>query len=104
MLTPKQKQILEFVDKFIKENNYAPSYREIAEHFGFSSVATVAEHIDNLKSKGYLSQDDSGYRSLKLIEVEIDQDNSLFGGLAIPLMGAIQAGHPIEAIRTSDTL
>lgn len=103
MLTPKQKQILGFIENFIKENEYAPSYREIADHFGFSSVATVAEHVENLKLKGYLSTDDSGYRSLKVVGVEIDQDSN-FLGMAIPLLGAIQAGKPIEAIRTSETL
>lgn len=103
MLTPKQKKILDFVEGFIKENDYAPSYREIADHFEFSSVATVAEHIDNLKNKGYLSSDQSSYRSLKVTGVEIEPVGSLLG-LTIPLMGAIQAGKPIEAVRTSETL
>ncbi len=104
MLTPKQKQILEFIEKFVEENDYSPSYREIAENFGFSSVATVAEHVDNLKNKGYLSHDETGYRSLKVVGVEIDREGSLFDGFSIPLMGAIQAGKPIEAIRTSESL
>lgn len=101
MLTPKQKQILDFIESFIKENDYAPSYREIAEHFGFSSVATVAEHVDNLKTKGYLANDD-GYRSLRVIGVEVEGD-SIFAG-NVPLLGAIQAGKPIEAVKTSETL
>ncbi len=103
MLTPKQKQILDYIQGFIKENDYAPSYREIADHFEFSSVATVAEHIENLKSKGYLTSDESSYRSLKVTGVEIEHDGS-FLGFTIPLMGAIQAGKPIEAVRTSETL
>ena len=103
MLTPKQKQILDFIEQFIAENSYAPSYREIADQFGFSSVATVAEHVDNLKNKGYLSSDQSSYRSLKVTGVEVDMVGSILG-LSVPLMGAIQAGKPIEAIRTSETL
>lgn len=103
MLTPKQKQILDFIQGFITENDYAPSYREIADHFEFSSVATVAEHVDNLKNKGYLSSDDSTYRSLKVTGVEIEKTGSFLGFL-IPLMGTIQAGKPIEAVRTSETL
>lgn len=102
MLTPKQKQILEFIEKFIKVNDYAPSYREIADHFNFNSVATVAEHIENLKLKGYLARDDSGYRSLKPIEV--DEINSELMGFSVPLAGTIQAGRPIEALRTNETL
>ncbi len=101
MLTPKQKQVLDFIEKFTKENDYAPSYREIAENFGFSSVATVAEHVENLKLKGYLRSDD-GYRSLRVVGVEVEP-GSAFSGHA-PLLGAIQAGKPIEAVRTSETL
>lgn len=102
MLTPKQKQILEFIEKFIRENDYAPSYREIADYFGFSSVATVAEHVENLKQKGFLTNDESGYRSLKL--VEIDEAGSQWLGFTIPLLGGIQAGKPLEAVQTSETL
>ena len=104
MFTPKQKQVLEFIEKYLEVNGYAPSYREIADHFGFSSVATVAEHIENLKLKGYLSTEESGYRALKPIEpIQVNGD-SIFSGFSIPLFGAIQAGRPIEAIRTSETL
>lgn len=103
MLTPKQKQILEYIEQFISENDYAPSYREIADHFGFSSVATVAEHIENLRLKGYLSNSDTGYRSLKVTNVDVEPDSALFSFI-IPLLGSIRAGKPIEAIRTSESL
>lgn len=104
MLTPKQKSVLEFIEKYLEVNGYAPSYREIADHFGFSSVATVAEHVENLKLKGYLASEESGYRSLKPVEpVEVNGD-SVFSGFSIPLFGAIQAGKPIEAVRTSESL
>lgn len=102
MLTPKQKQILEFIEQFIEENGYSPSYREIAESFGFSSVATVAEHVENLRLKGYLSSD-AGYRSLQVKEVDVKADTS-FDLLSVPLLGAIQAGKPIEAVKTNETL
>lgn len=104
MLTPKQKQILGFVEEFVKKNDYSPSYREIADHFGFSSVSTVAEHIENLKLKGYLAADDSSYRSLRVTGIEVDHESSALFSIAVPLMGAIQAGKPIEAIRTAETL
>lgn len=103
MLTPKQKLILDFIEQFINENDYAPSYREIAENFGFSSVATVAEHIENLRLKGYLANQDTGYRSLKVTNVDIEPESGLFA-VSVPLLGAIRAGKPIEAVRTSETL
>lgn len=103
MLTPKQKQILDYIEQFIEENGYSPSYREIAEHFQFSSVATVAEHIENLRLKGYLSSD-AGYRSLQVKEVTVESSTNPFEFLTIPLLGAIQAGKPIEAVKTNETL
>lgn len=103
MLTPKQKQILDYIEQFIEGNGYSPSYREIAEHFQFSSVATVAEHIENLRLKGYLSSE-AGYRSLQVKEVTVEASSNPFELLTIPLLGAIQAGKPIEAVKTSETL
>lgn len=103
MLTPKQKQILDYIEQFIEGNGYSPSYREIAEHFQFSSVATVAEHIENLRLKGYLSSE-AGYRSLQVKEVTVEASSNPFEFLTIPLLGAIQAGKPIEAVKTSETL
>ncbi len=103
MLTPKQKQILDYIEKFIEDNGYSPSYREIAENFAFSSVATVAEHIENLRLKGYLSSE-AGYRSLQVKEVNVESSSNPFEFLTIPLLGAIQAGKPIEAVKTSETL
>lgn len=97
-LTKKQKQILDFVSNFISDEGYSPSYREIAKHFGFSSVATVAEHINNLKTKGYLESEDGLARS---IELNPDWQKEC---LSIPLAGFIAAGFPIQAIRTPETL
>jgi len=102
MLTPKQKLILEFIEQFMEGNDYPPSYREIADNFGFSSVATVAEHIDNLKTKGYLTSDESTYRSIRLTEKPTLKE--MLQTFSIPLLGAIRAGKPIEAIKTSESL
>jgi DNA-binding MarR family transcriptional regulator len=54
-LTKKQSQVLDFVTEYIRDNGYAPSYREIGEALGVSSTATVHEHVKNLEQKGYLS-------------------------------------------------
>lgn len=97
-LTKKQKQILDYISGFIYSEGYSPSYREIAKNFGFSSVATVAEHVNNLKTKGYLDSEDGLARS---IEINKDWENECFN---IPLLGSIAAGFPIQAIRTPETL
>ena len=69
-LTPRQREILDFITRFSQEHDYSPSYREIAEHFHLSSTATIAEHIETLKTKGYLRDDLSGVRALQLEAVE----------------------------------
>jgi repressor LexA len=97
-LTKRQKEILDFIKEFIAEHGYAPSYREIANYFEFSSVATVAEHIYSLKNKGYLDCEENMARSIQL--------NPLFEpeSFTVPLLGTIAAGKPIEAIRTQETI
>jgi len=65
--TKKQRELLNFVDNFISGHGYGPSYREIKAGLGYSSVATVALHIDNLIIKGYLRKNSNRARSLELI-------------------------------------
>lgn len=97
-LTRRQKEVLEYLRAFIDKHDYAPSYREIADHFGFSSVATVAEHIDGLKAKSYLENEENMARSIQLTPTWDERS------FKIPLLGGIAAGLPIEAIRTSETI
>lgn len=68
--TKKQKELLSFVDEFIKEHGYGPSYREVMNGLGYKSVSTVAVHIDGLISKGYLRKRDNSARSLEVVTSE----------------------------------
>lgn len=97
-LTKKQKKIYDYVCSFLDDHGYSPSYREIGEYFGLSSVATIAEHINTLKAKGYLDLDPGHARSIQL-NTNSNNDTS-----SIPLMGLIVAGRPIEAIRTEEII
>lgn len=98
-LTKKQAKILDFVRNFIDEYGYSPSYREIGISLGLSSVATVAEHINTLRSKNYLGNADPG--SARSIQINPIIEQALF---QIPLFGYIAAGEPIEAIKTDETI
>lgn len=97
-LTKRQKEILDFISEYSQSHDYAPSYREIAEFFQLSSIATVADHIGNLKDKGFLTKDFNEARSLQLTP---RWDERTF---EIPLLGSVAAGAPIEAIRTNETI
>ena len=70
--TKSQRQVLNFIDNFISGHGYGPSYREIMRGMGYSSVATVALHVDNLIAKGYLRKKDNSARSLEVIGSEED--------------------------------
>lgn len=69
-ITKKQKQMLDFIDGFIKGNGYSPTYREIMRALGYKSVSTVAKHIDNLVILGKLEKRDGEVRSISLYSHE----------------------------------
>lgn len=97
-LTKRQKEVFDYLSNYIDNNGYAPSYREIADNFGFSSVASVTDHIQALKDKGALENEFNAARSIQLTPQFEEMT------FEVPLLGAIAAGFPIEAIRTRETL
>jgi len=65
--TKKQRELLTFIESFIAEHGYSPSYREIMAGTGYTSVATVALHVNNLITRGHLKKRDKSARSLEVI-------------------------------------
>ncbi len=98
-LTKRQKEILDYIESFIDEQGYAPSFEEIAESFGYSSLATVHEHLSNLERKGYIRKSYNESRSIELVGREVGLPS-----VELPLLGAVAAGLPIEAIHQTETL
>ncbi|MFZ2126054.1 MAG: hypothetical protein WAV04_00900 [Candidatus Microsaccharimonas sp.] len=68
--TKKQKELLDFVDSFIQQHGFGPSYREVMTALGYKSVSTVAIHIDGLIAKGYLRKRDRSARSLEVVSTQ----------------------------------
>ncbi len=68
--TKKQQEILVFIDRFITEHGYSPSYREIMTGLNYTSVATVALHVNSLIKRGHLRKRDRSARSLEVVKVE----------------------------------
>lgn len=99
-LTKKQKEILDYIRQFTNENGYSPSYREIAQFFELSSTGTIAEYISILEDKGYLTKEAMEARAIQLTP-SFDPGVELH---SIQLLGIIDAGRPIEAIRTNETI
>ncbi|HEX7964050.1 MAG TPA: hypothetical protein VF466_05705 [Candidatus Saccharimonadales bacterium] len=65
--TKKQRELLNYIEQFIGEHGYSPSYREIMAGLNYTSVATVALHINNLIRRGHLRKRDHSARSLEVV-------------------------------------
>ncbi|MFN0065352.1 MAG: transcriptional repressor LexA, partial [Chlamydiales bacterium] len=87
MLTEKQQQVLEYIDGYLSTYKYAPSYREIRNHFGFSSLGSVYNYIRTLKKKGVI--EGKGRRALSLPK----ESTNLM--MDLPLIGELEGGKKI---------
>ncbi len=88
-LTDRQRAILEFIGRRQRQEGGAPSFREIAEQFGFRSLTTVADHLRLLRRKGLLAAAPGRARSLRVVSPL----QSLRREVAdIPLLGSVPAG------------
>ena len=94
-LTKRQREILTYLSEYSEERGYAPSFEEIAGKFGYSSLATVHEHLSNLEKKGYIKREYNESRAIEVLPSEIYPRAH-----QLPLVGTVAAGLPIEAIET----
>lgn len=65
--TKRQRELLNFIGSFIDEHGYSPSYREIMAGLNYTSVATVALHVNSLIRRGHLRKRDYSARSLEIV-------------------------------------
>lgn len=94
-LTPRQREILDYIRKEIRERGYPPSVREIGEATGLSSSSTVHGHLARLEEKGFLRRDPDKPRAIEVTgERQLRQQRLV----SIPLVGRVTAGQPILAI------
>lgn len=98
ILTKRQKQFLDYIAGYIRENGFAPTLEEIGAHFQLNSLATVHKHLANLESKGLIRRKWNFSRAIELVDA-----TSRPGSVELPLLGFVAAGAPIETIETDDT-
>jgi repressor LexA len=89
-LTKRQREIVDFIEGYVSEKRHSPSYRDIQQHFEFSSLGSVYNHIQSLKKKGIVSENTQNSRSLTLLTEQKME------GIEIPLIGQLRGGMPIE--------
>ena len=100
-LSNRQKEILSCIKKYIAQNNYSPSIRDICKSVNLNSPATVHVHIKNLIDKGYLKRNKKNNKVLELLVPNEFVDNNDNVAM-VPLLGKVTAGNPILAIENPD--
>ncbi|OEG00167.1 repressor LexA [Vulcanibacillus modesticaldus] len=95
-LSSRQKAILDFIKKNVREKGYPPSVREIGEAVGLASSSTVHGHLSRLEKKGLIRRDPTKPRAIEILDDSLqDQNNDL---VKVPLIGKVTAGEPITAV------
>lgn len=97
-LPPVQRQTLEFLRNFIADKGFAPTLKDISQHIGVKSASTAHFHLERLEDKGLIKRGDDGM--IELIETTKPQ----LGPTAVPLVGVIAAGMPIEAVENQNIM
>lgn len=90
-LTLRQTEVLEFLREYYHEARNAPTYREIAGHFGFKSPKAAADHVSALEKKGYVRRRGGRSRGIELVSAERSSGSNT---IPVPLLGHISAGFP----------
>lgn len=101
-LSKKQSEILDFVRNFIETHRYAPSYREISAHFGYTSLGTVYSYMQILKRKGFIEADTGSARSI--LPTETAPVAAKLTELTLPYIGIIKAGEPLETFPQAQSI
>ncbi|KKS86791.1 MAG: LexA repressor, partial [Microgenomates group bacterium GW2011_GWC1_43_11] len=94
-LYPRERQLLDFIIQFVQRFGFAPTLREIGNSMGITSVATIHEHVEKLRQKGFIKKLDGTARGLEIIK-ENYRSGSNQSAVELPVLGFIAAGVPLE--------
>jgi len=102
MITPKKQKILTYIQEYTAKHGYSPSLREIAKKLKLNSIATVHQHLIELKKMGLIRK---GFNKVRDLQIKHIPAGALITPLQespstieLPIAGLITAGAPIEAI------
>jgi len=96
-LSSRQRAILDFIKKEVKEKGYPPSVREIGEAVGLASSSTVHGHLSRLEKKGLIRRDPTKPRAIEILDNDKESEFSV-PIVHIPILGKVTAGQPITAV------
>jgi repressor LexA len=93
-LTKRQREIFDFIRRYLRKYGYPPTVREIGQALGLHSPSTVHAHLAKLEQIGLLRRDPSKPRA---IEVMVGKARKALRGPGVPMVGNVAAGEPILA-------
>src|SRR2546423_2764423 len=93
--TQRQKEILDYITRFLARHGHQPSYAQIARHFGVSSKATLAKHIAALEKRGLIKRGHGDDVFTLVLNLGEKTANAMCEG---NLVGQIAAGAPIDVV------
>lgn len=100
MLTRGQRRTYDFIKDFVEQNEFAPTASEIALGIGITSRGVVHRYLKALEDAGHIELIPKRHRNIKLL----DRAEQFIAKGCVPLIGAIAAGEPIEAIADADPI
>jgi len=92
-LTARQREVLSFLIRFLKERGYPPTVREIAHHLGLKGPRSPKKRLDALEEKGYIRRKPGKSRAIEVMGVSPSRSYRL-----VPLVGKVRAGGPSLAL------
>ena len=99
MVTPRQRQIYDYLCRYADAHDYAPTMAEIGKQFKLSSPASVHHILSGLEHEGLIRRIPNVSRGIEVVRQETDEHE-----FEIPLLGVVAAGQPIEAILSHETV
>ncbi len=101
-LTSRQKEILELMESFLRDNGYPPTVREICKASGLRSPRSVSQHLQALERKGYIERGRDKSRAIRFLHAPINGGASSEEIVRLPLMGKVAAGATTSSASLDD--
>jgi repressor LexA len=97
-LTRRQKDVFDYLKKYINDYGYAPCVRDICDALDLKSTSTAHAHLTKLESKGYISRDPAKPRTIMILDGSTMKERMV----PVPVVGRVAAGTPITAVENID--
>ena len=101
-VTARQRQVYEFICRYLETNNQPPTIAEIGGQFQMTSSASVHSILSALEREGLIKRIPNVSRGIELVKVEAPKNDG--DEFEVPLLGLVAAGQPIEAVLAHETV